>query len=238
MQYLLIWDIDGTLIRLTGMGRKALNAAFYEIYGINNAFDNVDMAGALDLPLLKRVFEYYGINESYPSPAQSHSCLLSKEAMEFFDMYSRILGSYAGQIKTSITAPGIQELLKELNQHSNFYNALGTGNIERGARIKLSIDNLNGFFPTGAFGDEAIERTQLIEKAIAKSRKTFDIDFERNNIYVIGDTPIDIECGKKAGVKTIGVATGSYSAEQLLKCRANYVFNDLSDINSFMKIFE
>jgi len=238
MNYLLIWDVDGTLIRLMGLGRKALNAAFYEIYGINNAFDNVDMAGALDLPLLKKVFEYYGIRESYPSSSQTHSNLLSKEAIAFFDTYSRILDSYASQIKDSIAAPGIQELLKVLEQRGNFYNVLGTGNIERGARIKLSIDNLNGFFPTGGFGDEAIERWQLIEKAIAKSSKTFGISFERNNIYVIGDTPIDIECGKKAGVRTIGVATGTYSAEQLLQCCADYVFHDLCDINSFMRIFE
>ncbi|HHW47393.1 MAG TPA: HAD hydrolase-like protein [Clostridiaceae bacterium] len=238
MCYLLIWDVDGTLIRLMGMGRKALNAAFYEIYGINNAFDNVNMAGALDLPLLKKVFEHYGISESYPPSDQTDSVLLSNEAIKFFDTYSRILGSYACQIKTSITAPGVQELLKALEKRSNFYNVLGTGNIERGARIKLSIDNLNKFFPTGGFGDEAIERTQLIEKAIEKSNKTFNINFGRNNIYVIGDTPIDIECGKKIGVRTIGVATGTYSAEQLLQCCADYVFRDLSDINSFMQIFE
>lgn len=223
MDYLLIWDIDGTLIQGRSVGRRALERAFFESFGIADALSGVEMAGRLDTAIVKDAFALHGIT--------------SYDMASFFDKHCENLRDEIKKLNSPYAAPGIQELLPVLESKGSFYNVLGTGNIERGARIKLGNDSLNKYFPTGGFGDEPLERWQIIEKAISNAKNLFKKDFEKENIYVIGDTPRDIECGKKLGVKTIGTATGPFSAGELQKCGADYVFEDLSDTNAFLNIF-
>lgn len=223
MDYLLIWDVDGTLIKMKGIGKKSLDKAFYELYSIENAFSNIDMAGRLDKVILEEAFRVHNLDKG--------------SLAKFREKYAEVLEVEVKKIKTSIACPGIIELLEALSEKENIYNVIGTGNMEKGARSKLSIDNLNRFFPLGAFSEEETERWQLIEKAISNAKDYFGIDFKNENIYVIGDTPRDIECGKKLKVKTIGVATGSYTCDDLLACGADYVFETFENKESFLKIF-
>lgn len=224
MKYLLIWDIDGTLIQVKGMGKSALNITFFELYGVKNAFENINMAGMLDSVVLKNAYEIYSIK-----------CF---DNDKFFDMYCKILSENIEALKPSIAYSGVIELMEHLSGSGEFCSVLGTGNIERGARIKLSVDNMNRFFPVGGFGDEEVERWQIIEEAVNKSRKHFNTDFLNSNIYIIGDTPKDVECGKILGLKTIGIATGHHTKVQLEKCGADYTFDNLGNTNTFLEIFK
>jgi phosphoglycolate phosphatase len=223
-QILLIWDIDGTLVLARGGGRRAMDKAFLEIYGIDNGFEGIDMAGRLDALILKDAYALHNITNI--------------DSDYYFNVYCKHLKKDMDNLSEPIDAPGILELLPKLSSFGNFYNVLGTGNVEPAARIKLKKHDMNRFFPTGGFGSREADRWQIIEEAIFNAEQHFNLNFEKENIYVIGDTPRDIECGKKLGIKSVGVATGMYSVEDLQKCDPDFVFEDFLDTDRFLDIFK
>ena len=222
MEYLLIWDIDGTLVHTQGAGGKAMDRAFLKLHGIEEGFRDIDMAGGLDPVILRDALAQYMLSNENNS--------------EFFSLYCKYLSYELEKLASSIIIPGIAALFDVLGTMQGFYNVLGTGNIEKGARIKLSLNNLNRFFPTGGFADGETERWQVIKKAVDNSCSLFNKTFDSTNTYVIGDTPKDIACGKKLNLKTIGVATGRHTAEDLQKCNPDHVFENLTDIDAFLNI--
>lgn len=222
-QILLIWDIDGTLIQGRGIGRRAMDKAFLELYGINNGFDGIDMAGRLDALILKDAYSFHGIKDA--------------ESKDYFETYCKHLRNEIDILSVPIDAPGILKLMEKLSAPNGFYNVLGTGNLEAAARIKLAKHNMNSFFPTGGFGDREAERWEIIGDAIENAQKHYGIDFRKQNTYVIGDTPKDMECGIKLGIKSIGVATGTYSVEELLKCEPDFIFEDFTEPEKFLSVF-
>ncbi len=223
MCYLLIWDIDGTLIHSRGVGRRAMDLAFAELYNIPEGFSQIDMAGRLDAVILSEAYRYHGFENQDPGV--------------FFSRYCEILEAEVQKSEASFALSGIMELLETLNRQEGFYNVLGTGNIERGARIKLEKDGLNRYFSTGGFGNTPTERWQVIQKAVENSCSLFNRDFANDRIFIIGDTPRDMECAKRLGTKAIGTATGPYTVSELMDSGADYAFGDLTDTEAFLRIF-
>lgn len=221
---LLIWDIDGTLIDCKGLGRKAMDKAFLNLYKKEQGFKNVSMAGRLDFQIVKKAFE---INK-----------ILDKNIVGFFDKYEEMLKEEFKINNSSKVLPGINEILEGTSKDKNLYHVLGTGNCEKGARLKLSHLGLDKYFQTGGFGDEDVERWEIIKKAINKAKDFYQIDFQKENIYVIGDTPLDIECGEILGVKSVAVATGGYSFDDLKNCNPDYIFYSLEAFEDFLSIIE
>ena len=221
-KYLLIWDIDGTLIQGRGVGRRAMDKAFLELYGIAEGFKDISMAGRIDAVILQDAYTKHNITAT--------------DKGSFLCTYCKYLEKDVKELISPIDAPGILDLLNFISRKDNLFNVLGTGNFENAARIKLSKHDMNTFFSTGGFGDNAKERWQVIEEAINKAEKLFNMTFCKENIYVIGDTPKDIECGIKLGIKSVGVATGSHTSDQLKEYNPDHVFEDLTDLESFMAI--
>lgn len=223
MEYLLIWDIDGTLIQGGGIGKSSLNEAFHQMFGVKDGFEKINMAGMVDSVFIERVFRANEIS------------LRDKD--RFLVEYCRILEKEISALSRPLAAPGILDLFGELEPLGLFSNALGTGNIERGARIKLSRDRLNKYFPTGGFGDEARERWELIRTAADNAAVHYGKSFKPERTFIIGDTPKDVECGQALGMKTIGVGTGPFSPARLKAAGADYVFEDFTDNEAFIKLF-
>ncbi|RCX18276.1 phosphoglycolate phosphatase-like HAD superfamily hydrolase [Anaerobacterium chartisolvens] len=221
---LLVWDIDGTLIQAGGLGKNAMDKAFLDMYGIKEAFRTVNMAGAIDGTIIKDVFSVHGIEDKDPSL--------------FCERYCEYLAENISSLNNDITAPGISSLLSAISEMKHVFNALGTGNMEKAARIKLSCNNLNRYFPVGGFGNIEMERWKVIRQAVQNSKQHFGVDFKNEDIYIIGDTPKDIECGKKLKVKSIAVATGWHSYEELCAHQPDYLFRDLTDAGGFLEILE
>ena len=222
MNFLLVWDVDGTLVNSKGLGKKSMNKAFLEIFGIEKALDKIDMAGRLDYTIIKKALFENQISIS------NYNRLFEK----YYDFLKIELAGVS-----SIACPGIVSTMKELKCKGTIFNALGTGNIELGARLKLSVDKLNSYFPIGGFGNEEYERWEIINHAIEKSMLFYDIDFKKENIFVIGDTGRDIFSGKKIGVKTIGIASGNTSSFELGKLEPDYLFENLLLYEDFLKVF-
>jgi phosphoglycolate phosphatase-like HAD superfamily hydrolase len=219
---LLIWDIDGTLIDSKGSGRRAMDNTFLHLYNIEEGFKEVNMAGRLDYRILKNALEINDIKE--------------ENMARFFEKYEEMLKQELSLNTSSRVLPGINEIFDTTLNQKNLFHVLGTGNCERGARLKLLHLGLNKYFKIGGFGDEDAERWEIIEKAVEEAKDFYKIDFLEKDIYVIGDTPLDIECGKILGLKSVAVATGWSSYEDLKKFEPDYLFKSFEDFEEFLSI--
>ena len=173
---------------------------------------------------------------------------LGKDATEANGEIRSILNAYLlflkEEVQTSLkyrVLPGINSILDEMSTRSDVALGLATGNLEAGARIKLDRGGLNRYFAFGGFGSDDLpkpargaqsdseDRTELVRKAADEAAARCGKTILSCDIFVIGDTPLDIDAGKRAGFKTVGVATGSYSIEQLLDCGANFAIPDFDE---------
>ncbi len=128
---------------------------------------------------------------------------------------------------------GVVELLERLKVRDAVMGIV-TGNLEDIAWQKLRKAGIDKYFSVGGFGSDSPIRTELVKIAIKRARMASGPD----RVFLIGDTPKDIIAGKEAGVKTIGVATGMYSREELKKAGADYVLDNLEDADEFLRIVE
>jgi phosphoglycolate phosphatase-like HAD superfamily hydrolase len=131
---------------------------------------------------------------------------------------------------------GIHEALKAVQAHPEIHQALLTGNLHEGARLKLTHFGLWHYFEFGAFANDSHVRDELGPFALARAKKKLGIDFPPERVFVIGDTPHDIACGKAIGAKTIAVATGAFSVEQLSALNPTHTFKDLSDTKALLEV--
>jgi phosphoglycolate phosphatase-like HAD superfamily hydrolase len=223
---LLLFDIDGTILLTGGAGTRAANRAFEKIHGLGDAMGGIDAAGKTD-PLILREMFGNRLSRDYTED----------EAEELYREYVIFLEEEVENCRIEIM-PGIPHLLGKLSSRSDMILGIATGNIERGARIKLRKSGLDAHFRVGGFGSDSGSREALIRVAIerAKGRLQDSGGFER--VYVIGDTPHDIVHGRAAGAVTVAVATGRYSITELEEHRPDYLFEHLEDYESVIKIFD
>jgi phosphoglycolate phosphatase-like HAD superfamily hydrolase len=133
-----------------------------------------------------------------------------------------------------ILKPGVETLVQKLHQHPEVLMGLLTGNLEEGARLKLQPNDLNRYFPFGAFGDGTRQRSDLPQRGLEAAEKYAGHRFSNKEIVIIGDTPNDIHCGRHLNVRVIAVATSNYSIEVLRAENPDFVFRDLTDTNKVM----
>jgi len=219
MPKLLMWDIDGTLMNCRGSGRRAFNRTFEELYGIANAFDHVELAGAVDGQVLYKACEFHGIS--------------FEDSERFFSHYGVILEEEL-QNGQPVLFQGVREILSLTGAEVTPYNIVGTGNCEIGARKKLEHFSLTRFFPVGGYGSEAVERCHVLSKGLQAANNHFGISFRPKSVIVIGDTPLDIVHARRAGFSSIGVATGGYSEDELMRHGPNRTITDFSNPDRFL----
>ncbi|OGR90110.1 MAG: hypothetical protein A3J74_02580 [Elusimicrobia bacterium RIFCSPHIGHO2_02_FULL_57_9] len=225
----LLFDIDGTLIRTGGAGRKALNRAGEVLYGKKNVCGELSLAGHTDLWNFRAA--HIAATGCKPSPAQTER--LHQEYLKHLPHYVRL----AFRNNAYILPSGIKALLKRLSRDKRVLLGLGTGNMERGARIKLEPSGFNAYFLFGGFGSDGFHRRTLLKKAIRRARKLAGEPIAPSDVYVIGDTPLDVAAGKKAGFKTVGVGTGFSGWEPLVKSRPDYLARDFRGVKKWLKWF-
>lgn len=217
---LLIWDIDGTLLHCGGSGKNALEKTFEERYNISKAFDSVQMAGKMDKNILE--------------DALAKNNLLKEDIHDIISHYGMNLKNELKCNKDFKLLQNIKINLHKLSKDNRIYNVIATGNSEIGGILKLKKAGLDEYFSLGSFGNHFTSRGTLVKNAINVARFSYEIDFKKENIYMIGDTPDDILAGKENGIRTIGVATGGYSREKLAVNSPDYLFDTLPE--NLMKI--
>jgi len=213
---LLLFDIDGTILTSGGAGEGALKDAMRECFGVNEDLAGITLAGATDALIARLLLEKHSIAVS----VENTSALLES----YLQHLPRRIPKHGGRL-----LPGIVALLDRLKSCGEFTLALLTGNLQRGAKIKLTHYGVWDYFEFGAFADDHHDRNELGHFARARAIDRHKIEFPPERIYVIGDTPRDIECGRAIGAKTVAIATGNYPATVLNEHGPDFLFDDLSD---------
>lgn len=223
--HLLIFDIDGTLTNFAGATGAAFNATFESLFGQPGPWGKVRPHGKTDRAILRECLTTCGIDGDF-------SAIFS----QFVDPYLRNLRKALETASAARLMPGVRELLEALAVENRIRLALGTGNIERGARMKLKHLEVDTFFPVGGFGDFAEERLTLLRDAIQNATRHYRCTFSPETTWVIGDTTFDIEAGQALGLRTLGVATGGlHTVEDLQRARPDVVLENLSNTDAAIK---
>jgi phosphoglycolate phosphatase len=219
---LTLFDIDGTLVRGARCHYMAFVHSVSKFYGMEDDISGINYAGKTDPQILREVLEMGDIPEE-KIEKNFQNCL--------DDMTQYYLANVHRENVEALG--GVNTLLNEL-KNKKVLLGLTTGNLELIAYAKLNKAGLHGFFSFGGFGSDSPIRPCLVEKAIKRARELHG--FEGNQIFVIGDTPRDVNAAKPFNLQTIAVATGRYSTEELKKTGANFVLENMEDTISFLEI--
>jgi phosphoglycolate phosphatase-like HAD superfamily hydrolase len=221
---LVLFDIDGTLLTSGGAGERALRRGFRERFGIEDDLTKVEIAGRTDSGIARHMLAAHGLPETPENLAA------------FFDGYLHFLGQ---ELPTSPgrLLPGILTLLETLQPRPDIVLALLTGNLERGAELKLTHYGVWHYFEFGAYADDHHERDQLGHFARSRAREKHGIEFPPECIFVLGDTPHDITCARAIGARAIAIATGKFSRAELGALAPDFLFDDLADVPKVLEIF-
>jgi phosphoglycolate phosphatase len=215
---LLLFDIDGTILTSGGAGEQSLKDAMKSRFGVDEDLKGIHLPGATDAKIAKFLLEKHGI-ESSPGNIAS---LLD----EYLSHLPTRMHQHSGTL-----LPGILPLLEMLSKRPDAVLALLTGNMVRGAEIKLTHYGVWHYFEFGAYADDHHERNELGKFAQARALNRHGVEFPPEKIYIIGDTPRDIECGRAIAAKTVAVATGHYSKDELASCSPDFLFENFEDTN-------
>lgn len=215
--WLLLFDIDGTLVDTGGKGMSALRKTAVEIFGDEGP--PLDLAGSTDLGILENLHAHFG---APPCAERAH---------RFFETYHiNLEESLTSNPAEGRVLDGVVELLETVADMAHMQPALLTGNTMSGAWIKLRHYRLDHHFVFGAFGSDRADRNLLgriaWERALAHTGQLYGPE----HTLVIGDTPKDIACAHAIGAKCIAVATGRFSADQLAAAEADWVIGGLREV--------
>lgn len=216
MPRVLLFDIDNTLLYTGGAGGAAMNAAFHQMFGVDDGFAGIEFSGRTDLHILTGGLQAHNIDGG----AERHFA-------EFTSRYYALLPESLRE-RDGRLMPGFPQLLEALAKEPGVRLGLATGNLSGGARIKLEYYGIDGYFQGGGFGETSLHRADVVRAAIENVADGARPD----DILVIGDTPHDITSALDNGVTGVGVATGNYTPDQLRESGAHLVFEDFSDWQS------
>jgi phosphoglycolate phosphatase len=219
---LLLWDIDGTLISSGGAGIRALQLALRNAFGIDGSLAGIEFAGRTDPWIIREIFCRFAI---------AHTA----------ENVSRCIAAYAAALPGELDNPlarvlsGVHEILSAATDRGMAHGLL-TGNLRCGAQLKLTHHGLWHHFPFGAFADDSEHRNELGLHALRRARDCHGLEFP--DVWVIGDTPHDIACGKAMGVRTLALATGTYDLHSLRAHAPTVLLENLADTEQVLRVLE
>jgi phosphoglycolate phosphatase-like HAD superfamily hydrolase len=210
-----LFDIDGTILVTGGAGGVAWQRAFEELHGVEaNVAEHTD-AGMTDPQIAEIVFrEVIGREGSAEERARAIGC------------YLKHLPEAVAESPGYRVMPGVEELLDRLIDAGTLLG-LVTGNIEAAAHIKLARASLNRFFSFGGYGSDSADRTEVTEAALGRGSLVSGGTLADGACIAVGDTPRDVVAGHGAGIRVVGVATGSYSVEELRESGADFALESV-----------
>ena len=213
----LLFDIDGTLIDAGGAGQAAMEGALSQLFGANQPVTGIPTAGRTDRAIAVDLFEFHQLemNDGHWS--------------QYLETYFRLLPESLATNPGSIL-PGVVTLLEQLSERDDVLLGLLTGNFANGAQLKLA------HFEWGGFGDQHVNRDDVARTAfdVAKSKLP---QLKPHDVWVIGDTPADVRCGRAIGANVLSVATGIYREDELRPHAPDLLLKDLSQPDEWLSAF-
>jgi phosphoglycolate phosphatase len=223
---LVLFDIDGTMLKSAGVGRASMENALEKVFGTaGNKGYRYD--GKTDKQIVREAMK----NEGHAD--EVIDARMDSVMQQYVGGLDERIGSGKYTVKT---LPGIPQLLDALEKRDDIVLGLLTGNIREGAKRKLAAAGVDfDRFKVNAFGSDSEHRPELPAIARQRAKESLDLHIEGERMYVIGDTPADIACGRELGARAIAVATGLYTVDDLRAHDPFAVFEDLSDTRKVME---
>lgn len=220
---LLLFDVDGTLLKTGGAGMRAMRVVAQRLFGEGFRWEGIEVSGHLDPLIFAELAVINGLDDDPTHHQQFRDHYLEQLAFE--------LATDGADVRA---LGGVHDTLAVLRERADREGdvALGllTGNYTRAVPIKLGAVGIDpAWFEVTAFGDEANNRAGLVELAMAKHASVTGRDTNPDRVIVIGDTPRDVTCAHTHGCVAFAVATGPYSVDQLRQAGADVVVADLTD---------
>jgi phosphoglycolate phosphatase-like HAD superfamily hydrolase len=219
---MLLFDVDGTLVRVGGAGRRALARAFESILGVKEAMNGVRLDGSTDFAIIESAFRV-------------HLGRAPRDREEIETLLQAYLGFLELELEASRAMyevlPGASELARAACASGRCAVGLATGNIERGARLKLARAGLNESFSFGGFGSDAASRPDLVACAVERGQRFGEARFGRRfppeEIFVIGDTELDVAAARAVGAVAVGVLAGCMVRDALIASKPDFLLDSL-----------
>jgi phosphoglycolate phosphatase len=222
--YLILFDIDGTLLHSGGCGRAATRLAVQEVFGTVGLLDKVNFAGKTDWQIILEALRPAGFT--------------AEQVQAALDVYDQAVARHLSQIVDRFPVRpcmGAPEVITALRSNAQATLGLVTGNMAGLVPIKLRAAGYDpDTFKIGAFGSEGWARTMLPPLALDRARAYTGNDFSPERIMIVGDTPGDITCAESIGARTMAVATGPFSVNELRAHHPDHLFETLADTASIL----
>jgi len=216
-----LFDIDGTLIDAGGAGQAAMEQAVAQLFGHTRPVQGIPAAGRTDRAIGRDLFDYYAIPETPENWGQYLSTYLS--------LLPDSLKTRPGAV-----LPGVLDLMDHFARQSDVVLGLLTGNFAEGARLKLRHYGLDHHFRTGGFGDHHLSRDDVARDALTALRQMIP-EVDPTEVWVIGDTPADVQCARAIGARVVAVATGIFSHEDLALHGPDVLLPDLTQAHEWLQ---
>jgi phosphoglycolate phosphatase len=210
-----LFDIDGTLLSSGGAGKAALESALIEEFRVSLQA-NVPYSGRTDRAIFRDLLRSHDLEET-PD-------VLGRLMHGYLERLPACLARHQGRV-----LPGIHQLLSQLCERDRCAVGLLTGNVRAGAEAKLEHFGLKEHFRFGGFGDDHYDRDDVARDALAAVWHEVGLEVRPEQIWIIGDTPLDVRCARAIGARVAAVATGVHSYEELVASAPDVVLRDLSD---------
>ncbi len=223
--HIILFDIDGTLLHSGGAGQGGIERALELAFGITAPTDGISTAGRTDRGIGRDLIRFHGLEESDSTHARLQ------------ETYLKVLPDELARRKGTVY-PGVRELLSRLSGRDDVLLGLLTGNYREAAWQKLRHFGLAEHFSFGGFGDDHADRDDVARQALsAAAEHHAPATINREKLWVIGDTPADVRCGRAIGARVIAVATGMYSLEELRPSAPDHLFADFADVESVLSLW-
>jgi phosphoglycolate phosphatase-like HAD superfamily hydrolase len=223
---LVLFDIDGTLLLTAGAGRRAITAALADRLGDGDAWREVRYDGKTDPQIIRELLAAAG------DPAAVEPDAIGALCERYLVHLEQELDRSPGATRL---LPGVARLLDRLDAKTDVVLGLLTGNLVRGAGLKLRAGGLDpARFRVGAYGSDSSHRPDLPAIAVERAAPFFGRVPTGETVVIVGDTPADVTCGRAIGARAVAVATGSYTVSVLRGAGARAAFGDLSDTDAVL----
>ena len=222
----LLFDIDGTLLHSAGAGQAAMERALEVEFGVTAPTDGISTAGRTDRAITQDLIRLHGLEDS----ESTHSRFL----MAYLRELPRELAGRRG-----VVFPGVRELLARLSKRNDVRLGLLTGNYRQGAWLKLRHYELAQHFAFGGFGDRHSHRDDVARDALAAAHEHHGAhSLDGHRVWVLGDTPADVQCARAIAARAVAVATGFFSHVALAETAPDHLFEDFSDVDSVLQLWK
>jgi phosphoglycolate phosphatase-like HAD superfamily hydrolase len=219
--HVIFFDIDGTLINTGGSGMESLRRAYLDLFDCPPP-EHIPTAGRTDRGIARDLFFAQRVEDS------------AENWMRFRTAYLWHLREQLPR-RPGCVLPGVGRMLEQLAARQDIALGLLTGNVAEGARLKLKYFGLDHHFTFGGYGERAPERNAVAEEALAAARGALDGAVHPNRVWVLGDTPLDIQCARHIGAKAVAVATGMHDKRELARARPDVLLDDFCQAAEFWR---